>query len=310
MPGLINVSTPATVPVDIFLKGLNTIFMQSFIETKTDWERLASKVPSNSATEKYPWLGAVPGVRKKKGEIVPRGLGKYNYAIDNEEWESSMEIPIRDIRRDKYGQINIRVNELGIVAKQHIDELIFDLMENGDSRLCYDGQYFFDTDHQERDSGVQSNKGTEEFGIKSLSNARIAGMRFKNDQGKPMRLVFDLLVGPPEREDEMLEAVKASTLLIAGTAERLIPNFNVHQGRFDVLTTPLLSNTKRWYLFCTKRAIKPFIYQEEEAMKPNHLGEKSDHAVKTGNVLYIFEGSYNAGYGYWQLAYGSFPTGG
>jgi len=308
MPGIYGYKTPGTVDVDIYLNGLNTLFMKSFLEVKTDWERLASKVESNNESEKYPWLGDVPGVREKKGEIVPRGLMKYDYAISNKEWEVSMEIALADIRRDKYGQISMRVGELGMRGKEHIDELVFDLIENGNSKLCYDGQYFFDSDHSEGASGTQSNIGTEELGLTSLSNARVKGMRMKDNQGKPRRVIFDLLVCPPELEDDALTYVKASTLLISGVAERLVPNFNIHQGRFDVLASPLLAGTKCWMLFCTKRPIKPFIYQEEVPLHPNHLTEASDHAKKTGNVIFQFEGSYNAGYSFWWLGYGSFPT--
>jgi len=46
---------------------------------------------------------------------------------------------------------------MAMSAKRSYDVFFTETVEAGVSSLCYDGQNFFDTDHEEGDSGVQSN---------------------------------------------------------------------------------------------------------------------------------------------------------
>ena len=61
------------------------------------------------------------------------------------------------MRRDKTGQIDIRIREQVQRAQAHWAKLLSDLIIAAESTVCYDGQYFFDTDHSEGDSGTQDN---------------------------------------------------------------------------------------------------------------------------------------------------------
>ena len=116
--------------------------------------------------------------------------------IENKHFEATLEISTKDIRRDKTGQIKIRINELADRTNSHWAQLLSKLIINGESTVCYDGQYFFDTDHEEGNSGQQSNKitYTAEAGETSLKEdlfrrAMLKGIEnilsFKDDQGEP-----------------------------------------------------------------------------------------------------------------------------
>ena len=48
--------------------------------------------------------------------------------------------------------------ELAERGRTHYASLLSTLIVNGATTVCYDGQYFFDTDHSEGASGTQSNK--------------------------------------------------------------------------------------------------------------------------------------------------------
>jgi len=52
-----------------------------------------------------------------------------------------------EIEDDQYGVYKPVFEQLGQDAATHPDELVFELLKNGFSQACYDGQYFFDTDH-------------------------------------------------------------------------------------------------------------------------------------------------------------------
>ncbi|QEW05652.1 Mu-like prophage major head subunit gpT family protein [Nitrincola iocasae] len=62
-----------------------------------------------------------------------------------------------------------------------------------------------------------------------------------------------------------------------------------------------------WFLLCTKRHIKPLIWQNRRdfklVMKTNP--ETSDHVFMTDDLLWGVDGRCNAGLGLWQLAFGS-----
>src|ERR1051325_2608810 len=75
--------------------------------------------------------------------------------IVNKTWESTIRIDADEQRRDKTGQIMVRVNELARRVATHPNKLLSTLISSGASSACYDGQYFFDTDHSEGDSGTQ-----------------------------------------------------------------------------------------------------------------------------------------------------------
>lgn len=62
-----------------------------------------------------------------------------------------------------------------------------------------------------------------------------------------------------------------------------------------------------WYLMCTKRALKPLIWQNRRnfnlVMKTN--AQDSDHVFMTDEFIWGTDGRCNAGFGLWQLAFGS-----
>lgn len=61
-----------------------------------------------------------------------------------------------------------------------------------------------------------------------------------------------------------------------------------------------------WYLLDTTRSAKPFIYQTREPYKLQSLDKDSDENVFfRDEYLYGVRGRSNAGYGFWQMAYGS-----
>jgi len=120
--------------------------------------------------------------------------------------------------------------EMGQQTRRHPEELIFGLLASGFATNCYDGQFFFDTDHP-----VQDANGT----VTSVANT---------DGG-------------------------------AGAA---------------------------WYLLDTSRAVRPLIWQEREKYEFQQLTADNDEYVfKNDKYLYGVRARVNAGFGLWQLAWGS-----
>ncbi|GAP66270.1 putative major head subunit [Mizugakiibacter sediminis] len=122
-------------------------FQRAQADTPTDWQKIATEVPSTSKSNTYGWLGQFPQFREWVGDRVLKDLAAHGYSIDNKSFESSVAVDRDDIEDDNIGIYKPLFVEMGRAAKAHPDELVFALLKAGTSTLCYDGQNFFDTDH-------------------------------------------------------------------------------------------------------------------------------------------------------------------
>jgi len=290
--------------------GLKAVFFEQYESAPSDWQRIATVVPSNADTEDYAWLGGVPAMREFKDERLPAGLLEHGYSIKNKTWEASIAVERAALEDERYGQIKVRIQGLGREARRHQDELVFTLAKNGFATACYDSQYFFDTDHSEGESGTQSNKGTSALSATALQSAISAMMKFKDDRGKPLGIIPDLLVVPPDLQWTAMELLNSAYYpdLVSqtggsGGTQKLAAN--VLKGRLDLLVSPYLTDTNDWFLFCTKGSLKPIVFQSRTPVEFAALEGHSENGFMRDEYVYGVRARYNVGYGLWQMAYGS-----
>jgi phage major head subunit gpT-like protein len=131
---------------DMF-RGFQTIFQRAFEGAPSQWGQVAMRVPSTASEEKYGWLGATTRFREWLGDRVVQNLSTYDYTIKNKSYENTVGVEREDIEDDRLGVYSPMIQQLGLDAKQHPDELVFALLAAGFTNLGYDGQFFFDTDH-------------------------------------------------------------------------------------------------------------------------------------------------------------------
>jgi phage major head subunit gpT-like protein len=284
--------------------GLKTVFFEALDATIGDYERIATIVPSESDQENYAWLGAVPAMREFADERMPLGLLEHDYTIRNKTWESSIAVERAAIEDDKYGQIKLRVMSLAREAKRHMDELVFELLKDGFGTACYDGQCFFDTDHAEGESGAQSNKGTSALSATALQAAITAMMKFRDDRGTLLGVVPDLLVVPPDLLWIAMELLESTFWPGEGTVTANTAS-NVLKGKLDLLVSPYLSDTNDWFVLSTKGVVKPVILQSRTPIEFAALEADSESGFMRDEYVYGVRARYNAGYGLWQMGYGS-----
>lgn len=275
-------------------KSFKTIFGEAFAGAPSVFERIATVVPSAGREVTYAWLGAFPQLREWLGDRVIANLKASDYTIKNKDFEATVAVPRNDIEDDQIGVWRPMIDGLAVAAKQHPDYLVFSLLAAGFTTLCYDGQYFFDTDHPVGGASVSNHGGgsgtpwyllctkrpikplvfqsrkppqfvsmdrTDDesvfmrkefrYGVDYRANvgfslwqlaygskqtldatnyaaARAAVMSFKDDQGRPLGLVPDLLVVPPTLESAgriLLENERdaaGATNPWKGTAELLV----------------------------------------------------------------------------------------
>jgi phage major head subunit gpT-like protein len=289
----------------LLTKGLLTNFFEGYNGAQVNWDKVATKVPSTARSETYGWLGSVPRIREMKGERAPKKLLEYSYSITNKEFEASIEVDHADLKDDQTGQYGILARSIGEAAKTYPDELVFaDLLPNGETNLCYDGQLFFDTDHPVGETGTtQSNKITTALDATAFNTARGMLRTMKDDYGRP---TFNnnmdlLLVVPPALESTAQTILEADFNANGAT--------NVYKGNARILVANWLSDTTNWYLLNTAGTIKPFIVQEREFIPFESLEDGSEPNFMRKKNYYGTYWRGNAGYGLYQKAIGAIVAG-
>jgi phage major head subunit gpT-like protein len=283
--------------------------------------RIAMMMNSDQESETYKWLGMVPALREWVGGRQAKGFRENGLTIVNKTWEATLEILVDWIRRDKTGQIAVRIAELAKRAVEHDAKLLSTLIANGTgatSGYCYDGQLFFDTDHSEGDSGTQLNllaaaqvpaldittatAPTSAEATKAILGVIAYMLTYKDDQGEPMNdNAKEFLVMTAPVLWAMLAQGVIQPTVAAGETNAIIAlkadGFNI-----SIVANPRLTYTTQFVTFRTDAAAKPFIVQEEEPMSVSALAEGSEEEFKNNRHLYGIKRISNVGYGYWQYA--------
>ena len=135
--------------------GFKAAYSEAFAGAPSTWEDIAMPMPSSTSQEQYAWLGTISRFREWIGDRVIQNLKTHDFTIKNRSFENTVGVDRDSIDDDTYGVYMPMFKQLGQDAKTHPDELVYGLLKNGFSQFCYDGQYFFDTDHPVVDaSGV------------------------------------------------------------------------------------------------------------------------------------------------------------
>lgn len=273
------------------------------------WTRLAMRFASNQESETYRWLGMVPQVREWVGGRIVKPLRPSGVTIVNKVWESTVRVDADELRRDKTGQIMVRISEMARRVATHPNKLLTDLILAGASNDAYDGEPFFATTHAEGDSGTQSNSITFDAATATAPTdsemyeaivkgvAQIIGQ--KDDVGEPMN----------ESAREFVAMVPmsflSSTLIALSSRMRdstSNPLASSEPFRISWVANPRLSWTDKFALFRTDGQARPFIFQEELPVQVSVLAEGSDLEANENQHQYGVKAIHQAGYGFWQDA--------
>jgi len=273
---------------------------------------------SDQGTEQYKWLGMPPAMREWLGGRQAKGFTTNGISIENKHFESTIEIALKDLRRDKTGQLRVRMGELAERGRTHFASLISTLILNGGAALCYDGQYFFDTDHSEGKSGSQSNSITTDIsGLpatvhgsatapspEEMQQAILASISqmygLVDDQGEPLNETasqFMVLV-PVGLSNATMSALSMVRAAAASTFS--MENFTIRAAVNPRLT--IGGWTDKFVTVRTDGSVKPFIRQEETAPDIKMKDEGSEYAFDNDQIQVGIDAWRNVGYGRWQGA--------
>lgn len=289
------------------LRGLTAKFDIGMEEAAPFYPEVCTMVTSQGADEKYGFLGAMPGMKEWLGDRQFQTLRAADYTLANKEYESSVNIDKNDIDDDRLGMYGPVLQQLGMEAAHHPDELLLTLITAGESTACFDGQYFFDTDHSWGDSGSQSNDltyaaasgttPTEDEFRSAYHQARKAMLQFKNDQGKLFirptvrPLPNLLLIVSPDLEEVANKAINKQLVSSGET--------NIVLDKPRIVTLGGLTDATKFYLLNLGQALKPFVFQARRPLARQMKG-LDDREFK--NVKFMCDARYNLGYLAWWNA--------
>lgn len=291
--------------------SLKAIFNKAFAETPSTWQKIAMKVPAPSGEVDYAWLSNFPKMKAWIGDKTIKALEAFGYTIKARDFEATVSVKRKHIERDQLGIYQPQAQNAGMAAREFPDELVYEAVNGAFTKPCYDGQYYCDTDHPVGTEGNVSSVSNK--GMVALSNAtRVAAdasigvaltamYEFKDDEGRSLNIRPNVLLVPP--------ALHITAKCLANDEKLADDTPNPYRGMFEVVMDGRLSSSTAWFLLDTTRPVKPFIYQETK--KPHFVSQvnpEADDVFMRGEYKFGCEAEAEAGYGFWQLCYGSTGT--
>ena len=293
------------------VKGITTAFFDQYAQVAPTWEKLVTRVPSNSNEEIHNWLGAPPTISEWTGARNVQKLLEQGITVANQNWEGTLEIDRNDVEDDRTGSIMMRARQLGDRGARFYFDHLINFLINGDANVvgygqAYDAQNFFSNSHSEGSSGTQDNlgagTGTTVAQIRADLNAGVSAMLgFLDDKGEP----YDdtetgagslALICPTGIYQACREAVAASE--ISNTTA--LP----WTGTVNVIPSAKLQadDANDWYLLRVDKPIKPFGFQDRQPWKTSDtLG--GDQAFHHRFYEWGVDARFAMFYAAWQYAY-------
>lgn len=297
--------------VNEIFRNLKTNFHRTFDAAGNNWMKVADLIPSTGKYNDYSWISYFPRLREWLGERQVRQLEASNYVVTNRKFESTIGVKRDDIEDDQLGVYGNQARMAGYAAAQFPDELVFGLLAKGFASPCHDGKPFFATDHPVGDSEVANmfqkalSIDTYAAARASLGEAYVRLLNMKDPDGRPLNIMPDTLVVPPQ--------LKAEALVLYSAANFKDEQPNPYKGMFEVVCDTRLTSATAWFLMDCSKPLKPLIYQErrkpEFKQQTNTAGDNvPDSVFLLDEFLFGVDCRAEAAFGHWQLAYGSDGT--
>jgi len=270
---------------------------------------------SNQASEDYKFLGFSPAMREWIAGRQAKGLRGNEFSIINKHYEATLEVARRDLRRDKTSQIQARVEEFADRAATHWASLLSTLLINAESTVCYDGQFFFDTDHSEGSSGAQSNDisvtianlpvavhgSTTNPSVEEMQQVILEGVKqilsLKDDQGEPMNESATSFMVKVPMSLYLTALAAVSTILNAAKAQNMNPASLMN---VQIVPNARLTWTTKIAVFRVDSPVKALIRQSEQEVELKAKAEGSEFEFDNDAWQFGIDSWRNVGYGYWQ----------
>jgi phage major head subunit gpT-like protein len=137
----------SSASLDALRVGFSTTFQTGLGMAPPLKDRVAMTIRSTTAENRYGWLQQMPGMREWIGARVIQNMGESGYAILNRHFEQTIGVDRNDIEDDNLGQYAALFTRMGEAVGAFPEQLVWGALAAGFATNCWDGQFFFDTDH-------------------------------------------------------------------------------------------------------------------------------------------------------------------
>lgn len=286
-------------------ENINLRYQQAYEAKKTYWQEIAMLVPSSNAREVYGWVGEIPGMREWLGPRVINNLAARGYYLDNKSFEDTISLARDSVADDQLGMLGNYAAALGEAAKIWPDTLVRNALEAGITELCYDGQFFFDSDHPIDIDGAlglgnfsnrfdSTTSGAMALSAANLDTGYTSMCGYKGESGELLGVRPTHLIVPPALRTTA-KRITESDLLVFGGASA--PESNPYKNLVQVLEIPALTSSTAWYLMDLSRPIKPLVFQQREApVFEQQTAPDGERVFHQGQYIYGVHSRGAAGY--------------
>lgn len=264
-----------------------------------------STLPSEGAFNTYSFMDGFGPMHEWVGPRHVESLKERAFTIYNKHYAKTIEANADDLEDNYASAVNdaaIRTRLFTETGRKLKDDLAVDLLRNGQARVGYDGQFFFDTDHPTNldTTGTQSNYESTGFAL-TAANLQTAWSRmsqFAGSNARPLGASPTVLIVPPQLKKAADDIVVAQFGSSGAT--------NTQAGMMRVEVVPELGvDATTWYLFDTSSVgIKPLVFQERKPLRLTAKLDAADDNVFWRNALvWGLDTRVGAGYGAWWKAF-------
>ena len=243
-----------------------------------DYTRYCGFVKSTARIEKYPQTILAGAMREWVGDRVINEVKGKVLEVVNKDYEHTEGVSRNDIEDDTIGFYESLFYEMGLNAANLWAELSTEAL-TGNGKWA-DEKAFFLADRKIGKAAI-NNIVSGELSAETYETAASQMMMFTKADGKtPLGLVPDLLVVGPALKNTAKRILKMEMVVENGVAVS-----NPNKDEADILVNPYLTgeNSKKWFLMCTKRGIKPVVVQKRKEGTLQRWDKESDECVKEHN---------------------------
>ena len=294
------------------------MFQEMEVAQQRSWvAAIANRFQSNQELETYAGIGTVPQMREWIGAKQSHSFTEQSIQIRNKDWESTIRVKTKDLRRDKTTQLRARIGELMDRAVTHEAKLLSDLIENGSGTTlasCYDTKALFADDHSVGSSGTIDNNVSSDISDTptathgtttdpspgDFAHAVLNGVKtlrgFKDDRGEPINdMIGSLLIMVPVGLSKAAELALAQPTIAGNEANPLLNSAS--RVSYQLAVNARLTWTDKFAIFRTDGRMKSLIIQEEVSPVFKALAEGSDYEFSNAEHQYSVEKAGNVGLG-------------
>lgn len=301
-------------PKKLTESGVMAMFIEALNEPSADWwARICPRINSSDLEgETHYWMKGVRQMRESKGDLNKGGLIGEGYFVASTPYDAALGIPRGVWDHDQTAQVERMVNAQAAIARRHPGLLLQSAIEAADAKACYDGQYFYDTDHPTvTDAGVattQSNEvpqtvtsatapTTDEMETAVLTAiARLLSLKDPDGNECNSGASRFLMTVPTGLWPAAQKVTKARLLAAGGT--NIVADSDLFAIR--VAHCPRLSSASNCQIHIEDDGATPFFHQVVDDVDPEVLGRGSEHDRLHQELLFIVRARYGIGLGEYQ----------